>query len=234
MLANKKSATASVLNSTALAVLLLFSLLLSSGCKSAPKATDGHPKAEFKSFEGKKIAFVEVDTVRGGETARKVVEVSLVNELLKRGTFELVSKEEIAAARAEPEQDPTDLIGIAKRTGAQASLRIKVLEFLSEEKQGYSEQEIEDSYLEKERGKSDKKNTRLYKVKALDSKVQYQIELRDLTQEPNPIFTDTIEKKSRIEADESKGRAARLPPRLRVLESLSQAAFVDFFDRASR
>lgn len=213
-------------------VLFLLLGLVFAGCKSTPKTPEPSPSptAEFRSFVGKKIALVDVETLRGGDTARRVVEVALVNELMKRGTFELLAKEDVNAARTAPDQDPTDWRGVARRAGAEASLRIKVLQFFSEQKEGYSEQEIQDTYLEKETGKE--KSKRLYKVKALDSHVEYRLELVDLEQ--GKIFVDTIEKKSRIVADESKGTSARLPPRLRVLESLSQTAFGEFFDKAEK
>jgi hypothetical protein len=116
-----------------------------SGCSSAKKRST---TSELAALDGKKVALVSVD---GEETPRKIVEVALVNQLVQRGTFILVAKEDLAVARVAPDQDPLDWRGIAKKAGADFALRAKVLKFEAPIHEGYSTAEVIDTQLAAER-----------------------------------------------------------------------------------
>ena len=59
-----------------------------SACSSARKKET----PELSEYEGKKIALV---TVEGKPTARRVVEVALINQLRERGTFIIIPSREV-------------------------------------------------------------------------------------------------------------------------------------------
>ncbi|MEN9565210.1 MAG: hypothetical protein RLZZ69_406, partial [Cyanobacteriota bacterium] len=61
-------------------------------------------------------------------------------------------------------------LGLAKRVGADLALRIQVDQFRSEEKSGYTSEEVEDSQLAEEMG-TDGKTQRTVRVKALEGQV---------------------------------------------------------------
>ena len=180
---------------------------------------------ELSSLEGKKVALVGVD---GEETARKVVEVALINQLSLRGTFILVSQEDLETAKASPAQDPTDWKGLAKRAGADFALRAKVLNFDADERQGYSEETVEDSVIAEEQGEENAKTTHLYKVKSLTGHVKVQLDFTDVKSSET---RSAVAEAKDITTEEGKTQAAHLPPRLRYLENLSNQAFAKFFDQ---
>lgn len=189
-----------------------------SGCSSAPKKTP-----ELKKLEGKKVALVEID---GEATARAIVEVALVNQLIKDGTFILVPKQDVQSARTAPSINPGDWQAIAKAAGADYALRADVLEFSADEREGYSTEEVDDSQLKKERG--DGRTQRIYKEKSLTSKVRVELKFADLSQ--NDIRAGIAEAEDQVRA-EAKNSSAHLPPRLRFLEKTANEAFRRFFER---
>jgi hypothetical protein len=200
---------------------LLASLALA-GCSHARKKTP-----ELSDMVGKKVALIEVD---GEGTARSVVEVALINQLVKNGTFEVLSKEAVNASRADPTQDPRDWLGIARRAGADYGLKAKVLEFFGEEKQGYSTEEVYDSQLAAERGEKEGKTQRLYKVKSLTGRVRVQLDFTR-TDEKDPDPRSAVAEQDGTITAEAKTEAAHLPPRLRYLETLANEAFQKFFEQ---
>ncbi len=175
-------------------------------------------------MKGKKVAIVEIDAEA---TSRKIIEVALINQLVERGTFILVAKEDVEAARISPELKATDWQGIARKAGADYALKVKTLEFFAEEKQGYSKEVTNDSQLAADRG-DDGKTERLYKVRALDGRVRFEMSFTELSK--NDTREAVASASDRVVA-ESKTSAAKLPPRLRFLESLSQKAFKEFFEQ---
>jgi hypothetical protein len=199
------------------------SLLVLGACSHAPKKTP-----ELSKLEGKKVALVDID---GEPTSRQVAEVALVNQLTSRGTFILIPKKEIEEAKTRVGVDTSKWTEVARAAGADVALRIKVLQFDANETEGYSSETIEDSQLKAETGNG--KTQRLYKVKALDGKVRYQIDFA-IFDSRKPAETDVrtaiAEKSDRVTADARTG-AAHLPPRLGFLEKLSNDAFRAFFDR---
>jgi hypothetical protein len=195
---------------------LIFSSL---GCSSAKKKT----VPELSQMLGKKVALVEI---LGEATARQATEVALINQLTERGSFEILSKQQIELARSYFAQDPSDWQGIAKRAGADYALKARVLEFESDEKEGYSKEVIEDSQMKAETG--DGKSERLYKVKALNGKVKVELQFADLAK--SDIRTGIAEETAQALADEKTG-AAHLPPRLSFLSGLLEKAFHRFFER---
>jgi hypothetical protein len=145
---------------------------------------------------------------------------------VKRGTFILVSKEDVDAARTAPSQDPTDYKGIALRSGADYALEAKVEEFSAKTTSGYSAVDENDSQLEAETGSG--KSQRLYKVRQMVGRVAVKLTFVD---------THTGEVRSAVaEADgtataENKEQAEYLPPKLRFLEGISNDAFQKFFEK---
>jgi hypothetical protein len=172
---------------------------------------------------GKKVALVEVT---GETTARRVAEVALINQLTSRGTFILVSRDDVEAARTQYQQDPSDWRGIAKRAGAEYALIAHVLEFKTDQRTGYSHETVEDSQMEKETGES--KTDHLYKVKSLTGSVKIELQFANLA--TGDVRKGITEKSDTVTADERKG-GIHLPLRLRFLEGLCNEAFKDFFDK---
>jgi hypothetical protein len=199
------------------AILLAASL---AGCAHGSRTT---PK--LSEMVGKKVALVEVT---GEESARNVVQVALINELVQRGTFILISKQDVEAARANYAQDPTDWEGIARRAGADFALRARVLKFLTTEHQGYSEVEEEDDQLAEEQGPDARMTKRLYKVKSLDGDVEVMMDFADL--KTGQIRSGLAQAKDKVVA-EAKTSAIHLPPRLSFLEKIAGIAFHKFFDQ---
>jgi hypothetical protein len=195
------------------------------GCSSARKKTP-----ELSEMLGKPVALISVE---GEQTARSVTEVALVNQLIKHGSFELVSKQDVEKARQAPDQDPTDWIGIARRAGAEYGLRAKVLEFDATERQGYSSEQKEDPRLEQDMGslmKKGQKTERVYKVKSLTGKVRVQLEFAKTDPKDPDLRTAVAEAEDSVTV-EAKTEAAHLPPRLRFLEKLENEAFAKFFEQ---
>lgn len=191
------------------------------------KKTKADP--ELSALFGKKVALVDI---QGETTARTIVEVALVNQLMRTGDFILIAKNEVAAARKHVDQDPMDLNGIAKRAGADVALRAVVDQFDAVEREGYSAFEEEDSQLAEERG-DDGKSLKYYKVRSLEGTVRVTLEFTNLSASP---ITDAdtrsglAEYSDKVVADNRKS-APHLPPRLRYLETIANEAFKRFFDK---
>jgi hypothetical protein len=194
--------------------------LLLAACSSAEKKK----LPELSSLEGKKVALISIE---GEETSRKIVEVALINQLLENGTFILISKQNVEAARADFRQDPTDWEGIAKRAGADYALRAQVLQFDAPLHEGYSTEEAQDSQLAEEQG-TDGKTQRVYKVKALDGHVRIELNFTRLSD--GETRTGVAEAEDRIEAN-ARTTSIHLPPPLRFLEKLANRAFKSFFEK---
>ncbi|MDR3607226.1 MAG: hypothetical protein P4M08_07595 [Oligoflexia bacterium] len=200
-----------------------FGGLVFSGCAGKHARPDNGPQpVHLSEFEGKKVALVGVE---GPDTARSVVEVALVNQLTQHGSFILISKPEVEAARRSPDQDPTDTTGLAARAGADFALQARVLRFDADEKSGYSEQTVEDSQLEAETGNG--KTEQVYKVKRLDGAVAVELIFTDT--HTKKVFSD-IARATESTQEDSRHGAIHLPPRLRFLEKIANAAFAKFFE----
>lgn len=202
------------------------SVAVGAGCSSSRKTT-----LELSALRGKKVALVEID---GEASAKAIAEVALINQLTRRGSFVLISKREVEEARLAPDQDPTDWRGAAKRAGAEYALRVKVLDFTSEVREGYDTEEVYDDQLAEERGKEGGNTQRVYRTKALEGNVKYELEFTPLKDAKDPKDLDTrvgvAEHSERI-VQSAKDKGINLPPRLRFLEKLSNEAFRKFFDQ---
>lgn len=166
-------------------------------------------------------------SLEGEPTAKKIVEVALVNQLVQKGTFELLSKGEVEAAQAAPEQDPTDWKGIATKAGADYILHANVLQFEAPIREGYSKQEVIDTQLAEERG-TDGKTEQVYKVKAMNGHVKVRLTFTRLSDDDKR--TAVAQADRQIEASAQAG-AIHLPPKLRFLEELTNQAFQEFFEK---
>lgn len=200
---------------------LVFVALLAISCATSKKILT----PRLSKLEGKKVALIDIE---GETTAKSVVEVALVNQLLQKGSFTLIGKKEVEAARLAPDQNPLDFKTIAKRVGADYALLAKVLEFSAEEKEGYSAEEVEDSQLAAERGKAEGKTHRLFKVKALHGKIR--VELKFIALSDGDIRTGVAESDEQLLQDQRK-EAIHLPPKLRFLEKTANIAFKNFFEK---
>jgi hypothetical protein len=200
---------------------VVLSLLLT-GCSGKKIRTT----PELSKLEGKKVALVEVE---GESTARNIVEVALVNQLVRTGYFELVSKQDIQSARAAVDTDSSNPLAVARKAGADYALLAKVLSFDAHESKGYSEEKVHDTQLEQETGSGE--TTRVYTVKRLDGRVAVELNFTDVQPSGNGEVRSAVAEKSEQVTAEAKTEAAHLPPRLRFLEKLSNEAFRDFFEK---
>ena len=155
---------------------------------------------------------------------KQATEVALINQLTRNGTFIIISKEDVEAARVQFQQDPSDWKGIAKRAGADYALKARVLEFESHVDVGYSHQTVEDTQMEAETGEC--KIRWPYKVKRLTGNVKVELQFANLAD--GTVKTGTAEKQGQVEGDEREG-AVHLPPRLSFLIGLLEQTFQDFF-----
>lgn len=176
-------------------------------------------------MEGKKVALVKIE---GESSAKAIVEVALVNQILKRGTFILVPKNEVRKARDSHAIDPMDWKSIARSSGAEIALRARVQHFEAEEHEGYSAIEEFDSRLAAERGEAEGHTQRMIKVKSLTGKVAVMLEFTDLG---NLETTSALAFSEDKVISEARNSAAHLPPRLRFLENLTNEAFRQFFEQ---
>lgn len=197
---------------------LALGLVWASGCASVKKK-----EPELDELVGKKVALIDVD---GEETARKVVEVALVNQLIQNGTFILVPKAEILRARDAADLKPTDWQELTRRVGADYALRAKVLEFDTQVSEGHNTESVYDSQLEAETGNG--KMQRVFRAKVLEGKVR--VELSFVRIFDGDTRTAIAEAQDRI-MKEAKTEAIHLPPPLRFLEDLANRAFKEFFER---
>ena len=191
-------------------------------CSHARKKTP-----ELSELEGKRVALIDID---GETTARSIVEVALINQLVARGTFEIIAKEEVNKARLAPAQDPLDWVGIARRTGADFALKAKVIQFDADQHEGYSSEEVYDSQLAAERGEKEGKTKHLFKVKSLEARVKVQLDFSK-TDPKDPDLRSAVAESEKTVTSEGKVEAVHLPPRLRFLEQVSNEAFKKFFDQ---
>jgi hypothetical protein len=199
-------------------------LLFSLACSSSQKSKKTEPV--LARIQGKTVALMAIE---GEETAKKVVEVALINQLVRKGTFILVPKHAVEAARAEAEQDPNDWEEIARKVGADFALRVQVDDFAAEDRSGYSTEEVIDSQIAAEQG-TDGKTQQTFQVKSLDGHVKLQLLFTELTAGKHPDQTGIAEAKDHFEAS-AKNSSIHLPPKLRFLEDLTNKAFRDFFDQ---
>jgi hypothetical protein len=175
-------------------------------------------------MEGKKVALIDV---AGEATATRIIETALVNQLIRTGSFILIPKKDLEIARKSPDLNPLDDQALARKIGADYTLKAKVLSFNADTHEGYSSETVEDSQLAAERG-GDGKTERLYKVQSLDTEIRVQLDFVDLS--TSESRSGIAEAKEQVTA-EAKNSAIHLPPKMRALEKIAQEAFRQFFER---
>ena len=195
---------------------------LAGSCSSAKKKTT----PELSRLEGKKVALVDVEAE---PTARTIVEVALVNQLIQRGSFQLLSKQDVDTAKAAPGVDTSDWKAVAKKAGADVALRAKVREFDAQTHEGYDKEMAEDSQMIEERGEEGRRTEKLIKVHSIRAKVR--VELQFLTLDDNDLRTGVADAETEEVRKDSRQGAARLPPKMSVLQKLTEGAFKKFFER---
>lgn len=205
----------------ALSLVALGAALASGGCSHAAKH-----RVELSELQGKKVALVSID---GEETAKKVTEVALVNQLVQHGSFDLVAKEDVEKARIAPDQDPMDWIGIARRAGADYALKAKVLTFDATERQGYSSEKVEDSQMAQDMGEDHRMTEQIFKVKSLTGTVKVQLDFAK-TDPKDPELKSGVAEAEDVASSGTRTEAPHLPPSLRFLEQVEGKAFAKFFE----
>ena len=207
---------------------LSLSLLLATACSSGPKRTT----PRLADLEGKRIALVEI---QAEPTQRSMIEVGLINQLQKEGTFELISKEEIAQARSAPDLDPMDKAALGRRVRADYLLEIQGLTFDAIERSGRDRITVEDSQLAEERGEAERLTTRLVKVKSLTGKVVLKLRFTELPKPEAPSKAseprEALATREEVVTASEEKSAIHLPPKVRFLERLTQEALSDFFKK---
>ena len=219
---------AQVSNASRFAVLTAVLMVTSSACSSAPKRTP--PK--LSELEGKKVALIEVESE---PTQRQMVEVALVNQLVRDGTFELVSKQEVDKARTLPDVSPTDWQEMARRAGADLALRARVLEFKADDHEGWTRITREDSVLAAEQGEAARKSKPLVRARSLEGSVKVELTFTDLRvtgarDGAGETRSAVAEASETVSSDQSQGPIQR-PLRMRFLEKLVNRAFAEFFEK---
>lgn len=220
--------TAQVSNARRFAVLTAVLMVATSACSSAPQRTT--PK--LSDLEGKKVALIEVESE---PTQRQMVEVALVNQLVRDGTFELVNKKEVDKARTLPDVSPTDWKEMARRAGADLALKARVLEFKADDHEGWTRVDREDSVLAAEQGESARKSKQLVRAKSLEGSVKVELSFTDLralgsAEGAGETRSAIAEATETVSSDQSKG-PIQLPLRMRFLEKLVNRAFAEFFEK---
>ncbi len=205
---------------------ILFLVGALTACSSGSKRTT--PK--LSEMTGKKVALVEIDAE---PSTRLSVEVSLVNELIARGTFELIAKGDLEKAKQDPALNPLDAVALGKRVGADYVLKTRVRSFTADETSGYVKIKVEDSQLAAEQGEKARWTEKPVKAKSLVGTVHLELEFTDLARfEKNPtdaVKTGPAVATQRIDATEEKGAIA-LPPKMKFLDQLTRKAVRSFFE----
>src|SRR5689334_6201649 len=111
--------------------------LFFTSCASNPVKTT----PELSALIGKKVALVSVE---GDASAEKIVEVALVNQLIKRRSFFLLPKREIERIRTAYDRAPDDWYGVAREAGADYALKADVLQFDAPIHEGFTTEEVYD------------------------------------------------------------------------------------------
>jgi hypothetical protein len=172
---------------------------------------------------GKKVALLEIE---GEESAKKIIEVALINQLVQKGAFVLIAKSEIEQARHQPNQNPLDWLGLAKRVGADIALKIHVQDFQANTHESYSTRDVYDSQIAAEQG-TDGKTQQVFKVKSMDAHVRFALTFTPvLGDSPKTYIAD---KQEHLEAS-AQDTSIHLPPTLRLLEKLSNDALTNVFN----
>jgi len=205
-------------------IIMLLGALTS--CSSGPKRST--PK--LSEMVGKKVALVEIDAE---PSTRLSVEVSLVNELISRGSFVLINKADLEKAKQDPTLHPTDTAALGRKVGADYTLKTKVLAYSADETAGYVKVRVEDSQLAAEQGEKARWTEKPVKAKSLVGTVHLEMEFTDLAKlEKDPadaVKSGPAVAMERIDATEEKG-AIKLPPKMSFLDKLTRQAVRKFFE----
>jgi len=196
-------------------------------CSSASKRTT----PRLSEMEGMRVALVEIDAE---PSTRLSVEVSLVNELISRGSFILVNKADLEKAKQDPALAPGDHFALGQKLGTDYILKARVLNFSAEESSGYVNVRIEDSQLAAEQGDGARWTEKPVKAKSLIGTVQIELEFTDI-RKSNSHTNDSVRTglavaTERVDATEAKG-AIHLPSRLSFLDKLTKKAIREFFNQ---
>ncbi len=211
-----------------LAFLSALSLIWVTSCASKQKRTT--PK--LSELEGRKVALIEVESEA---TQRQIIEVALVNQLVRDGTFELVSKQAVDHARRSHDILPTDWRELARRSGADLALQAKVIEFAADDHEGWTRIEKDDSLLAAEQGESARKSKQLVRARSLEGRVKVELAFTDLRPEGSADGAGETRKAlaeatETVSSDQSEG-PIQLPGKMRFLEKLVNRAFAEFFEK---
>ena len=193
----------------------LFTAVVSSGCAHKPK------QLTQRDLRNKTVALVDVD---GAKEARLQIEVSLVNEVITQGRFQLVDKKTVDDALVEAPHE-SDWPRLGRALGADLILAIHVDEYLTRKRTGYDVNEEEDSILSEEnREARDTKWKKYSKVKAIEGHVKFTLKFYDVAAKKMLFQGPTEAEKS------FNSRDTELPRSMKLLETLTTEALKKFFD----
>ncbi len=199
-----------------LVALVLLSLLLTS-C-SHKKTKKALTQDELRN---KVVALVDVN---GAKEAKLQTEVAIVNEIISKGRFQIVDRATVQSALVEHPTE-ADWQALGRQVHADLLLKIDILEFKVDSRQGYDGVEEEDSLLSSEHRESrSTKWKHLYKVKAQQGFVKVRARFFDVKD-----ATFVVDRESEAERTYN-SREGELPRNMKILEDLTQHAVATLFD----
>lgn len=197
-----------------LAILLMLS---AAGCASK-KA-----KLNLDDLVTKKVALAEIE---GPKDARQQVEVSIVNEIISNGRFEIVDRATVAEARViYPHESDWQRLG--KKVGADFIFAVTVKDFSVKEREGYDDivNENDTEMREEQRSSEKMSSTRYEKVKGLTGHVALECKFFDV--EKNQMRYAGSGEATETLNTRDKGFNGKLS----LLERLSKLAVTGFFEK---
>jgi hypothetical protein len=187
------------------------------GCSGKKKKND----LSLKELQEKRVALVDV---QGAKDSKIQVEISLLNEIIENGRFQIVDKATVDEAMSIYPAE-TDYKALAKKIEADLLLAIKIETYDIVERKGYDKVEEEDSILAQESGESKVViGSRFVKVKSLEGKVSLIGFFYD---------GDTGELIKRVVAEAHQNLNSRdqvIQRKMQLLESLSKQAVHNLFE----
>lgn len=190
-----------------------------------------------RSLEGKRVA---VATIEGGDsTTKKIIEVALVNEIVDKGRFEIVNREDVQKA-LENYPAASDRVRLGKYLHADYVLDIMAEEFKVTDRSGLDEVIEADPVMKEEwHSKDDVVAKKYVKVKSEEGRVKLKFTFVDVASGTgdagsgakalSAMGSATDTRTARLTGDKKTG--GELPGKLALLEELSGKAVQNFFEK---
>ena len=174
-----------------------------------------------KDLRSKVVALIGVD---GAKEAALQTEIAIVNQVIEKGTFQIIDRAAVQAALVGHPADG-DWVALGHELNADYVLRLTVVEFKAETRQGYDVNEEEDSLLSTENRTPRKQKWKHYsKVKSQEGYVKLRVEFFDVA----------THEMAQSEATEARrifnSRDGEIPRKLKMLEELTAQAVATYFE----